>query len=86
MTLSRRPARYAQIIETIFARKYREGATSIPFERSELIDTASELGIETPKNVGDILYSFKSRAAFPLSIQETAPAGLSWVIVNKGRA
>lgn len=78
--------RYAQIIETIFERKYKQGSTSILFERTELVDTAKELGIEIPKNVGDILYSFKFRTALPESIKEKAPAGQSWVIVPKGRA
>lgn len=86
MARLRKPNRYAQIIETIFARKYREGLTSIPFDRTELIDTATELGIDIPKNIGDVIYSFRYRVAFPQSIQEEAPAGQTWVIVTKGRS
>lgn len=86
MARLRKPNRYAQIIETIFARKYREGLTSIPFDRTELIDTATELGIDIPKNIGDVIYSFRYRVAFPQSIQEAAPVGQTWVIVTKGRS
>jgi hypothetical protein len=86
MASTKRPNRYTQIIETIFARKYREGMTSIPFDRAELITTATELGIDIPKNIGDVIYSFRARTAFPESIQEKAPAGQSWVIVSRGRS
>lgn len=86
MALGRRPNRYTQIIETIFARKYQAGLTSIPFDRTELIATAMELGIDVPKNIGDVVYSFRSRTAFPESMQAEAPYGQSWVIVSKGRA
>lgn len=78
--------RYTQIIETIFHDKYEEGKTVLPFARDEIVTTAARLGIELPKNLGDIVYSFKFRADLPASIQDTAPENLDWVIVPKGRA
>ncbi|MDW8299621.1 MAG: endonuclease [Anaerolineae bacterium] len=36
--------------------------------------------------MGDVLYSFRYRAALPSSIRETAPTGKMWVIRSEGRA
>ena len=77
--------RYSRILEAIFARHYRTGLTEIPFERSEIIDVAAQLGVELPKNLGDLLYSFRYRAALPESISQTAPQGQQWLIRSVGR-
>lgn len=77
---------YARLIETIFHRHYREGAEVVRFTREELVSTASELGVELPKNLGDVVYAFKFRRPLPPSIIEKAPANMHWVIVNRGRA
>lgn len=45
--------RYSQIIEDIFFAKYKEGAMLVPFERSEIEETAAKLKIDLPKNLGD---------------------------------
>ena len=78
--------RYTQIIEAIFHEKYLEGLEEVPFKRSEFSDKAESLGIEPPKNVGDIIYSFKYRTSLPRSIIEKAPSGKEWVIVGTGRS
>jgi hypothetical protein len=78
--------RYAQIVETLFHRNYQAGADSVPFAREQIEEVAAELGIALPKNLGDVVYSFKYRNALPTSIQEKAPAGMEWVIVGKGRS
>lgn len=83
MTLTNR---YAQIIEDIFVSKYNDGDIIVPFERTEIELTAAKLGISLPKNLGDVIYSFKFRASLPETIQKTATEGRYWVIVNKGRA
>ncbi|MCA3716707.1 MAG: endonuclease [Brevundimonas sp.] len=49
-------------------------------------EVASELGIPLPKNLGDVIYSFRYRTALPESIVETQPAGLTWIIEGAGRA
>lgn len=77
---------YAQIIEAIFLSKYRSGITIIPFERQDIVDAATILGIGLPKNLGDVVYSPKYRTPLPQSIQDTAPEGLFWVIVGRGRS
>jgi len=77
--------RYSRILEAVFTRHYRPGLTEISFERSEIIDVAAQLGVELPKNVGDLLYSFRYRTALPESISETAPQGQQWLIRSVGR-
>jgi hypothetical protein len=80
------PNRYILIIEKIFERNFKEGLTSVNFERKEIISTARELDIDLPLNIGDIIYSFKFRTPLPPKIQEKAPEGKQWVIVSKGRS
>ncbi len=78
--------RYSQIIESIFLKSYKKGITEIPFTRDEIVTTASKLKIQLPKNLGDILYSFRYRAALPASIIKKAPEGFEWIIRPVGRA
>ncbi len=78
--------RYSQIIAKIFETKFREGRRAIRFERTEIVNAARDLGIELPKNLGDVIYSFKFRNQLPDSIKETAPDDKEWVIVNRGRS
>lgn len=77
--------RYA-IIEKVFLKYYQEGTSKVSFERSDLIQAASELKIKTPKNIGDILYSFRYRTPLPESILEKAPEGYEWIIRPVGTA
>jgi hypothetical protein len=78
--------RYTQIIEAIFFKHYREGATEVPFERDDIIQAASELGIELPKNIGDVIYSFRYRTELPDSITRKATKDYEWIIRPAGRA
>jgi hypothetical protein len=82
------PSRYAQLIERIFFGqnfgRYRQGKTAIPFERSALIEAAKELGIELPKNLGDVLYSIRYRQPMPDSILKTQPLDMEWIIEGIG--
>lgn len=78
--------RYSALIEDIFNQKYHEGDEEVAFERSDLVHTAEKLGIKLPKNLGDIVYSFRYRANLPASICQRAPEGLEWVIRPTGQA
>ncbi len=78
--------RYSQIIEAIFLKSYQKGKTEILFTRDEIIASASLLNIELPKNLGDILYSFRYRASLPISITNNSPEGYEWIIRSVGRA
>ena len=78
--------RYSQLIERIFAANYKKGAIEVPFRREEIISTATELGIPLPKNLGDVIYSFRYRVALPEAISRQAPEGMEWVIRPSGQA
>lgn len=78
--------RYSTIIEDIFRHNYKKGDTDVPFEREDLVRTANRLGIALPKNLGDIVYSFRYRAVLPESIAGLAPEGLEWVIRPTGQS
>jgi hypothetical protein len=80
------PNRYSQIIEQIFFSHYQVGLQSIPFERSEIELVAAHLNIDLPKNLGDIIYSFRYRVSLPESITATAPVGQTWIIRSQGRS
>ena len=82
----KKPNRYERLIEKVFLEHYQSGATTVPFERQELIDTADQLGINVVKNIGDILYSFRNRSELPRAIQERAPRNQTWAIMPAGRA
>lgn len=79
-------AKYDEIISAIFRERYTEGVTSIIFEREDLATKARELGFEPPKNLGDIVYSYKYRKRLPEDIINTAPEGFYWRIKNTGVA
>ncbi len=78
--------RYAAIIERIFHSKFKPGLSEIEFERHELEHFARELGIPTPKNLGDLVYSFKYRADLPESVRAAAGEGQVWLIRPAGRS
>ena len=78
--------RYAKIIEKIFFNNYRENAKRVSFKREEIEEIAKNLGIKLPKNIGDIIYSFRYRVPLPDSIRKCAPEGLEWIIRPAGQA
>ena len=82
----REPSRYAKIIERIFLSRYRKGQEEISFERVEFEKVCKELGIEVPKNLGDVIYSFRFRVPLPASILDRAPKGKQWVIRGAGKS
>ena len=77
---------YSRIIEDIFFQHYSSGDSVVPFERDDIARSAGRLNISLPKNLGDVVYSFRHRNPLPDAIIRVAPAGLSWMIVGKGRA
>jgi hypothetical protein len=74
------------LIETIFLNHYHKGLTKISFERKEIEEAASKLKIKLPKNVGDVIYSFRYRAQLPESILSKAAGGFQWIIRPAGRS
>jgi hypothetical protein len=82
----KRQNRYARIIEEIFRR--HQGATkkSFEFERSEIAEVCQELGVTPPKNLGDVIYSFRYRQELPPEIVRQQPEGFHWLILGAGEA
>src|SRR3990172_3726029 len=84
--MTKEPNRYARLIEEIFLKHYQKGLREIPFERNELDEAAAKLGIKLPKNLGDVLYTFRYRSELPGSITSKAPEGFEWIIRPAGRS
>lgn len=71
---------YGGIVEKLFLDRWRKGKRTVEFHRSDIETVAAELGVQLPKNLGDLIYSFRFRRALPSSIEATAPPGYEWVI------
>lgn len=82
--MPRQRGRYVRIIERIFDSRFAEGADEVPFEREDIVRAAEDLGIKLPKNLGDVIYSFRYRAMLPDSVKSRAPAGRDWIIRPAG--
>jgi len=80
----KRKNRYSAIIEHIFNSKYGEGMREVEFLREELITVSRKLRIQLPKNLGDIIYSFRYRAELPEAIRKHAGTGETWIIRPAG--
>lgn len=84
--MAKEPNRYGALIEKIFFDRYEEGAVALEFAREDIEDAAAALSIRLPKNLGDVLYSFRFRVALPEPIVATQAEGREWVIELAGRA
>jgi hypothetical protein len=78
--------RYSLLIQHVFFSNYKSGDREVRFSRSELVEAAKELGIILPKNLGDVIYSFRYRTNLPDRILREAPEGEEWVIMPAGRS
>jgi hypothetical protein len=78
--------RYISIIKGIFLSKYRPGMREICFQREDIQKFASKLKVVLPKNLGDLIYSFRYRTELPNEIRSTAKQGETWIIRPAGRA
>lgn len=75
---------YDDIIGKIFHNHYKKTETEFYFERSELEKVAKEFNV-SPKNLGDILYTYRFRREFPNEINKTRTTGKDWMIWLAGR-
>lgn len=78
--------RYEAIIASIFEQRHKKGALEFEFRRTDIEKSASELKIELPKNLGDLIYSFRYRNELPESIRKTAKKDLEWIVEGAGQA
>ena len=77
---------YSAIIEAIFHAKYTSGQRNVAFEREDIATFASRLNLRRPKNLGDVVYSFRYRNELPASILNVAPKGETCIIRSVGRS
>jgi hypothetical protein len=80
------PDRYSAIIDKVFSEHFVPGCKEFEFTREELESIAEQFAIKLPKNLGDVLYSFRYRKSLPDSIRKTAAEGVEWVIEGAGRS
>lgn len=78
--------RYQALISKIFFDRFQPGATAFEFEREAMEHVAQELSIKLPKNLGDLIYSFRFRNPLPADVLATQPPGMEWIIEGAGRA
>lgn len=89
MQLAKKPAkpnRYQAILQKIFLDRYAIGQTEVPFRREDLLTAAADLGLDAPKNLGDVIYSMRYRQGGAEAIRATQPEGLEWIIEGTGPA
>jgi len=73
---------YDKIIEKVFFDHYKKGKLFLGFNREEIRDAAISLGLEVPKNLGDVVYTYRNREPLPKPVTDTAPKGMEWIIVG----
>jgi len=86
MAANKKANRYERIIEQVFLSRYKKGDKKVAFSREELLQAAKNTGMQAPKNIGDLVYSFRYRNELPETIKEKAPPGLSWIIRPSGKS
>jgi hypothetical protein len=78
-------SRYDQLIERIFFNNYAEGAREVYFNREEFTAIAKDLDIDVPKNLGDIIYSYRYRNKLPQRMRDLLHPDEEWIIRSVGR-
>ncbi len=76
---------YESCIKHIFDGRYTKGASSVDFSRADVEAAAKKLGLD-PKNVGDVIHSYRYRRDLPAEIAERARKGEVWIIRGTGTA
>jgi len=84
--LKKNKAKYDSVILEIFRNHNFENVKEFNFRREELSVVCEHLGIAKPKNLGDVLYSYRYRRPLPAEILERTPEGLEWLIEGTGKA
>ncbi len=78
--------RYDAIILDIFEQNYNEGQEEFEFERSAITESCKRLKIDPPKNLGDVIYTFRYRRSLPQPVLDTQPPDRNWLILGAGDA
>jgi hypothetical protein len=76
---------YQAIILDIFERNYK-GGKEFQFGREEIAEAANRRGVKPPKNLGDVIYTFRYRRRLPQPILDKQPRDRHWLILGAGDA
>lgn len=83
---SKKENRYSSLVGYVFEHGFKKGKTEFSFTRDQFVAAAKKLRITLPKNIGDVLYSFRYRCPLPEGVLKTQPEGHEWVILGAGKA
>ena len=83
---SKKENRYSSLVGYVFEHGFKKGKTEFTFTRDQFVAAAKKLRITLPKNIGDVLYSFRYRCPLPEGVLKTQPEGHEWVILGAGKA
>jgi hypothetical protein len=84
---------YKKIIIGVFEKHYKPGIRRFAFSRSELLAEAEKVGLDVESsadsttrtaNIGDVVYTYRFRKAFPPEILKTAAKEKMWIIAGAG--
>jgi hypothetical protein len=84
--MPKKSAPYEALIVRIFNNHYKKRVDAFEFDRTEIETVAAELKLRLPKNLGDLIYSFRYRRAFPEEIVATETGKKQWIILPAGRS
>jgi hypothetical protein len=84
--MPRKPSLYSALILRMFNNHYQEGTGAFGFDRTEIEDVAADLKLRLPKNIGDVIYSYRYRKSFPKEIVDTETKEKQWIILPAGRS
>jgi hypothetical protein len=84
--MPKKTALYEALIVRIFSDHYKKGVDAFEFDRSEIETVAADLKLRLPKNLGDLIYSFRYRKTLPQPIVVTETGKKQWIILPAGRA
>jgi hypothetical protein len=78
-------ATYDETVEGIFSAHYTKGLRTFEFSRDELTHVSRERGVTLPKNLGDLIYTYRFRKPLPKRVSNTAPKDEEWTIELAGQ-
>lgn len=81
MMAGEKEQKYQSILIEIFKRHFTKGILSFNFEREEIVRVSVDLGFDPPKNLGDLMDTYRFRRPLPQEIAANAPSGKEWVIL-----
>jgi hypothetical protein len=83
--MEKKSNRYDKLIENVFFYNFEHGSDEVRFDREDFERAAQALTIKLPKNLGDIIYSYRYRNELPSTITDLLDEGQEWIIRAEGK-